>query len=385
MSSGELTTDELIRLVRGVFGWTAADRSMAILLDLPGGSAPDHPAWRERRALAADWHRRLSEDESGQAPQEVALIHYANVGSNNANLPTHGFPAQEGPPPETVQDLNGRPGVPFEELFERHRVLMALTEFSATAPLKLAAPRHGFRAATMGGFGPAMIPALKLDYEEVHRRCVELKGHLDAAIGAEIEFEAGGVRCLLFLDLRHRSAIASGGLIREPGTAGNLPSGETYIVPYEGERPGDPSRTRGRLPLEREGRLLVYTIEGNRLRSVDGEGPVADAEREKISREPAYANVAELGLGVLADYGVQPVGELLLDEKLGLHIAFGRSDHFGGSVGAGDFTSPDQVVHIDHVYLPQVQPSVRVLRVDLEQPGEQGRAMLPLMRDGVYV
>jgi phosphoribosylaminoimidazole-succinocarboxamide synthase len=33
-------------------------------------------------------------------------------------------------------------------------------------------------------------------------------------------------------------------------------------------------------------------------------------------------------------------------EKLGLHIAFGRSDHFGGQVGAAKFSKPEEVVHV---------------------------------------
>ena len=40
-----------------------------------------------------------------------------------------------------------------------------------------------------------------------------------------------------------------GGLLLEPGTAGNLPSGETYIVPYEGEIDGDPTASRGQMPV----------------------------------------------------------------------------------------------------------------------------------------
>jgi hypothetical protein len=76
------------------------------------------------------------------------------------------------------------------------------------------------------------------------------------------------------------------------------------------------------------------------------------------------------------------VGELLLDEKLGLHLAFGRSDHFGGSVGPGQFSAPERVVHIDRVYIPEVQPAIRVVAVDLE--GVDGTRE-PLMRDGRYV
>ena len=156
-------------------------------------------------------------------------------------------------------------------------------------------------------------------------------------------------------------------------------------MPYEGEIPGDASRSRGVLPLELDGELLAYRIDRNRIVEVMGDGPVAERERLEVAAEPAYANVAELGLGVLADYGVEPVGEILLDEKLGLHIAFGRSDHFGGTVGAAEFTSPERVVHIDRVYLPQVQPAVHVVSVDLTWSVGSDRETLPLMRNGAFV
>jgi leucyl aminopeptidase (aminopeptidase T) len=309
------------------------------------------------------------------------LVLYRNVRSNNADLPAEAWIHREGPLPAQADDAAG-PSVPMSSILSENRILIAATELSATAPLKLAAREFKFRAATMPGFTREMIPALRLDYEEIHRRCVDLKSRLDAAAGAEIRFEAGGRASRLHLDLRHRSATASGGLIRDPGVAANLPSGETFIVPYEGEIPGDPSRTSGVLPLELEGELFSLEIQENRVRSVDGPGPRAAAERAAMLAEPAYSNVAELGLGILAGYGIRPVGSLLLDEKLGLHIAFGRSDHFGGRIGAKDFSSPDKVVHIDRVYLPEVQPAVRVPSVDLEMPGG---ASVPLMRDGKYV
>ena len=42
----------------------------------------------------------------------------------------------------------------------------------------------------------------------------------------------------------------------------------------------------------------------------------------------------------------------------------------------------DSVVHIDRVYIPELQPQVRVASVDLVD-GQQ--RVVPLMRDGVYV
>ena len=163
--------------------------------------------------------------------------------------------------------------------------------------------------------------------------------------------------------------------------AGNLPSGEAYIVPYEGERPGDPSRTQGTMPVQFGAEIVRYRIEGNVAVAVLSEGPAAKAEAEHLQREPAYGNLAELGLGVLAAFGVKPVGEILLDEKLGLHLAFGRSDHFGGQVGPAQFSSPGAVIHIDRVYVPETQPDVQVLAVDLIMPD---RSTVALMRDGAY-
>ena len=257
----------------------------------------------------------------------------------------------------------------FAEIFRTHSILMAVTELSATAPLKLMAKKFGFRAATMPGFSPAMVPSLRLDYEEINRRVVQLKEWLDRAEGADLTFQvAGGPECRLILDLRHRTGHASGGLLHEPGTAGNLPSGEAYIVPYEGEIEGDASASAGRLPVQFGNEVVVYEIAGNKAVRVEGQGAAARREAEYIAREPAYANLAELGLGVLADFGVKPCGSLLLDEKLGLHIAFGRSDHFGGQIGTAQFSRPEGVVHIDRVYLPSVQPLVQVRKVTLSGP-----------------
>jgi len=245
--------------------------------------------------------------------------------------------------------------------------VIALAELSATAPLKIAAPTYGLRAASMPGFSRAMIPALRLDFDDIQRRCESIKALLDPAEGALFRWTAGGRSGELALDLRFRSAVASGGVLRQPGLAGNLPSGETFIVPYEGEQPDQPSHTNGVLPLQLNGELFFLTIEANRVTAVEGDGPEARAQRLAFEQEPAYANVAELGLGILSDYGVKPVGETLLDEKLGLHIAFGRSNHFpGGTVGPDDFSHPGKVVHIDYIYLSETQPAVTIDALEID-------------------
>ncbi|MEM9557265.1 MAG: hypothetical protein AAGC60_23605 [Acidobacteriota bacterium] len=398
-SPDDLSSQEWRALVDSVFRPGPADRRLLLLTDLPdpeGGRRPDHPAWRARRSMVAAWAERLASafgagDEDDRL--EVVLGVYRNVGTNNADLPARAWRVD----PASLASSNLAHGgllddaaaVDLHELLESADLVLAPTELSTTAPLKLLAPRLGFRAATMPGFRRDMLPALRLDYDEVDRRVRRLAALLTAADRAELAFDADGLECRLTLDLRGRSAHASGGLVREVGQAGNLPSGEAYIVPYEGERPGEPSRSAGTMPVELDGELLLYTIEQNRAVAVrsrgladGGEGPRLDSERNRLRAEPAYANLAELGLGVLGPMGVEPIGVVLLDEKLGLHIAFGRSDHFGGTVGAADFTSPDTVVHIDRVYLPSLQPRVTVRAVDLVDADGTRRE---LMRDGEYV
>lgn len=359
---------ELFALVKRVFNLRPEDTRLAILVDLPDEVSPDHDAWRARRQMAIDWARRLHE-MTPSTGLRVSLCLYRNVRHNNADLPEtawicEGDELRAVQCPASVQELGpGLRSLPMTEVLAQHPVMLAPTQFSATAPLKLAGPKLGFRAATMPGFSPDMIPALRLDYVEVNRRVGILKDLLDRAAGAAFRFEVDGTTpYALLLDLRFRTAHASGGLLPKPGTAGNLPSGEAYIVPYEGERDGEPSRSNGKLPVQLGADLVVYEIRANRAVAVfEPSNDTAREQAQLLVREPAYGNLAELGLGVLADFGVQPTGEILLDEKLGLHIAFGRSDHFGGIVGASSFSCADAVVHIDRVYTRNLQPRIRVI------------------------
>jgi hypothetical protein len=382
MSDDSLTADELLALLGRVFAPTDEDRSVAILVDLPDEALADNPDWRARRQIAAGWATALDGADPAQWP-EVSLICYRNVRTNNADLPATAAVIDPEAAPETADCLPAGTEQPFEDLLAAASVVLAPTELSTTAPLKVLAPRLGFRAATMPGFSPAMIPALRLDYVEVNRRVWWLKELLDRSQACDIRFTVDGSRKLdLHLDLRHRTAHASGGLLPARGTAGNLPSGEAYIVPYEGELEGDLTGTSGVLPIQLGDEVVEFRIRDNRAVGVLSRGPESDRARHHLASEPAAGNVAELGLGVLADFGVDPIGEVLLDEKLGLHIAFGRSEHFGGQVGPAQFSAPEAVIHQDHVYLPELQPRVVPELVTLEL--EDGSA-LDLMRDGGYV
>jgi len=375
-----MTAAELSALVARVFQPTPEDGRLGIMVDLPDERVSDDAAWAARRAIAAEWASLLAA-EAATAGYETRLLLYPNVRTNNGDLPDRCWIHSGGTVPATAAELDTAAAVPMGEVFDSFPMLLALTKFSSTAPLKVAARRHPMRAATMPGFTAEMIPALRLDYAEVNRRVDILKALLDRAAGADLVFRHPEGEDRLHLDLRHRTAHASGGLLPKRGVAGNLPSGESYIVPYEGEVPGDPSRSEGVLPVQFGTEVVRYHVVENRAIGVLTDGPESIRESALLAREPAYANLAELGLGVLAAFGVKPVGSVLLDEKLGLHIAFGRSEHFGGQVGPDAFSSPEAVVHVDRVYVPETQPDVVPAVVDLLF--EDGSS-LALMRDGEF-
>jgi len=382
--SETLTANELGRLIRRVFQPTVADRGLAILVDLPDDKLPDNSDWKARRETAVQWHQALQQAEAELDLDRITLAWYPNVGGNNADLPAHCHPAVDATVLHRAGDADGLSQLTFAELFAEHSLVLAPTELSATAPLKVATRAGGFRAATMPGFLASMIPALRLDYELINRRVKQLAGLLDEATGARFQFRVGPDRYYLTLDLRHNPGHASGGLFPDNGVAGNLPSGEAYIVPYEGEIDGDPSRSAGTMPVQLDGEVVLYRIAENKAVEVLSSGPVSEREAAYIKAEPAYANLSELGLGVLGDFGLKPTGTILLDEKLGLHIAFGRSDHFGGQVGPDDFSSPDAVVHIDRVYIPEVQPDVEVVTMTFAMPDGPRVVMRDGAWDGVF-
>lgn len=355
-----LTFPQLNSLLTTVFAPRPDERALTIFMDLPGGKLTDHAAWMDRRRIAADWYTMLAQNFGTLPFTAVNCCAYPNVGSNNGDLPrivmlidsdtgTH-MPPSEGE-------------VPLKRILEESSVVIAVTELSATAPLKILARDLGFRGATLPGFNRGMIPALGLDYEKINERVMKIKERMDRARAATVVLSSKGELYRLEIDLRFSEGHASGGIIRVPGTVANLPSGEAYIVPFEGDGEDSPSMTNGLLPVQFGENVVVFRIEQNRAISVEGEGSEASNQAAKLGEEPAYGNIAELGVGVLGDWGVQPVGNTLLDEKLGLHIAFGRSDHFGGKTSPRSFRDPANVVHIDWVYVPSCQPAIDVVSV----------------------
>jgi len=354
----DLSKKEILDLIVSVFPDFAKGEKLAFLVDFPRKAEDDSDKWRERREMAKRWSEILDLSKNEIGLGEVALYGYESVFANNADLPNEAYRLVEDKLPLLSSDLKSFEREEFRRIFSNFKIFIAMTEFSATAPLKNAAKIYGFRAATMPGFSSEMIPALRIDYKKVAKKVKYIKEKLDKAEGAEVNFLVNGEEYKTFFDLRHRKAHESSGRFPKKGTAGNLPSGEAYIVPYEGEY--DESKTEGIIPAQIDSDIVFYKIKNNKAFEVFGKGKSVEIEREHLKREPAYGNIAELGFGVLYEFGLKPIGEILLDEKLGFHIAFGRSDHFGGQVGPKDFSSPEEVIHLDRIYIKEIQPNVLV-------------------------
>lgn len=370
-----------------IFGSSTQMRRYALLVDVPPAADQDTEQWRDRRAIATEWMREAHLAMLlGLTQDSFELLAYEAVGSANADLlhPARCIRVASDAIPATASELAqyDAPAMDFEELYANYDCLVALTQYSATAPLKMAAKKHGFKAATMPGFTRAMISALGVDLDEVERRCVHYANLLTKAEHATISFAVHGVHAaILHMDLRHRTAVASTGRLQHPGSAGNLPSGEAFIVPYEGEIAGDKSQTQGILPIELDGEILYCCVEQNQVVRVRILSLGQEFDSAAFLHEPALGNVAELGLGVLAQLGIQPVGSVLLDEKLAPHIAFGRSEHLGGVTSPKAFKDPKNVSHDDFVFHPKMMPNVCIESIVLQIDKEE----LCIYKDGAYV
>lgn len=338
---------------------------VVVACDLPRRSEDDTPAWADRRAMAVEWREAMEELGRARGFRTLPLLTYHATGANNAELPVHAH-------------LEGREVELGPTLLDTTLALF-LTQFSATAPLDgFTREKDDFRAASMPGLARSMQDtALAADYREVARRCRILSEALEGADTVEVRFSTGD-ECRF--DIRFRHPEADDGYLprHKPGDRIiNLPSGETFIVPYEGERPDELSQTEGILPVQVGEELARLRVEANRIVAVEGDGELVARLTAVFAADPARRNVAEVAFG--CNDRARVWGNVLEDEKAGFHWAYGRSDHLGGVVGVAAFTSPAMVVHQDIVYAagnPIQVTDATVVR---------GTLRTPIMRDGGYV
>ena len=308
---------------------------VTVMHDLPHGNIADDDMWKERRQMAADWREGLAARADRGGVTVNPRVTYMATGSNNAELPS------------TVR--MGDADKPLEELINSSTIILAMPQFSATAPLyPYARNADRLRIASMTGVAKFMEETgLSADYHKIGKQCKKLEDIFNRANAAEVEFSTGH-KCYFDLPLENKALIDDG--ILHPERAGsdealsNLPAGEVFCVPNE----NDDSETKGELPAYVGNDIAVYIAENNRIRDVRGSGPEVEALKAKFAADRGWQNIAEFAIGL--NDKAKVTGIVLEDEKAGFHWAYGRSDHFGGQCGPDQFNSPENVVHLDIVY-----------------------------------
>lgn len=299
-----------MKLFKDVFA-PKPDEHVLFLIDLPHDDLTDSTMWRDRRQMAAEWKSMF--DAMGQKKDfSVSIKTYSATGVNNAPLPKN-----------------------ILELVKQSNLVIAMTEFSATASLASLCQKKGSitRCVSMPGVERRMEhTSFQADYRKVKKYAIALKKILDKSTGARISFSTDDS---LFIDLRNRTAGADTGECIKTGQAINFPSGEGFKAPYEATddeiKQFGKSKTEGILPIYDNQDILKAEVQENQITAVRGVSQKDNDLNQFFSDNPTRRNIAELGIG--CNPKAKVIGNILEDEKVpGLHIAYGTSSHLGGNI-----------------------------------------------------
>ncbi len=256
-----MTSLNLRKLFVDIFA-PAAGENVLFLVDIPTETYPDTDAWQNRREMAKRWYGKLSELATDLDINVLPMAFYHATGANNAPLPDQGIVEKK--------------ELPMREIIKDTNLCIAMTEYSASAPLFVYGKEFPkLRSASMPGVAPRMEnTALAADYEKVYERAHLLANKLSTADTARVLWSTDQE---FVFDLRFRKAEADDGRLHpnlppENPRVINLPSGEAYIAPYEGEHEGEISQTIGEIPVWKDEELFSFVIKKNRIIDAQGDG-----------------------------------------------------------------------------------------------------------------
>ena len=351
-----------------VFAPQAGERVL-LLVDEPTAQQPLNADWEARYALADEWHGAFAKLGKERGFEVLPILRFPAAAAHQAPFPEFGT-------------LDGR-SVSIDDTLDQVSLAIGMNEVSMTSGLAMACMRRpgaaNFRAASAPLLRKDMENAcLAIDYKALRYRCRVLAALIEDAVAAEVEFTTGD-RCRF--DLRHRRPGVDNGYLRrdkEGIPLINLPSGEVWITPYEGEIAGDAPRTEGVIPVARgDGSVALFRVEANRVVAVEGENPARGYYRRIFDADPMRRNVGEIAFG--CNPGARVSGLYIEDEKAGFHWGFGRSDFLGGTVGPAHFLNESTVMHIDNPYARDCPITVSADLID----AAGGRTAV--LRSGNYV
>lgn len=211
------------------------------------------------------------------------------------------------------------------------RVIIAMSNNSSshTNYRKLAC-HAGARFASLPHFDPDMFgSSMDVDWSALSDRTARLVAAVNRAEWVNVECPNGTA---MHICKRGRDAGGDDGLLTTPGCFGNLPAGEAYLAPLEGESHGVMVVEWG--PTRKLENPLTLTIADGRAVRIDGSDPLRSVLEARFAENDACRNLAELGIGT-NDKASRPDNVLEAEKIMGtIHLALGDNTGFGGVVAA---------------------------------------------------
>ena len=260
-----------------------------------------------------------------------------------------------------------------DDIYANYDIILAITDYSLTAPLTASAKIHNFRGATLHGVNDIILNSgLSVDYNVISKQSELFRQVLDKSENFEIDFEVFGTTSTLKIDCSQQSAQKSHGLcpLGKPDVA-NLPAGEVYFVP---------TSASGSFPFRfSDGTLAQMDVENGAIVNaslIRGDQQKVDDRNTQLKDDPATGIIGELGFGTqLLPFS----GKDIQDEKIlgTCHVATGRSDHLGGNLTPELFNSRLNASHDDILYAPPKTPEITVSEVRMLKNGQT----IPILRN----
>ena len=269
-------------------------------------------------------------------------------------------------PEDLATDAGGKSLSLENDICSKYDLILAITDYSLTAPLTALAKRYGFRGATLHGVNETILGSgLSVDYRVISEQAETFRSVLDQADFFELEFELDDRKYQLRIDCEGQTAQKSHGLC-PPGKpdVANLPAGEVYFVP---------TGANGSFPFQfSDGTIAEMVVSDGAIREavfIKGDSSLVDARNRQLKEDPATGIIGELGFGTQ----ILPFsGKDIQDEKIfgTCHVATGRSDHLGGNLTPDLFASRLNASHDDILFAPPKTPEINVSQVVLHKDGE---------------
>ena len=358
----EFSEFNLINLLTTCFGFPSDDLRIAILIDLPElDMMKDHSFLGHEnfsvQSYAVDQFLNPLKGEVGNEYNVKNVDMYAFKTTYGSNLD----------PEDDAMDVQGNLLSLESDVYPNYDLILAITDYSLTAPLTAKAKEYNFRGATLHGLNQTILNSgLSVDYNKISRQAEVFREVLTKADFFELCFEINGTEYSLKLHCNGQEAQKSHGLC-PPGKpdVANLPAGEVYFVPESAE---------GSFPFRfKDGTIAELIVEKGRIihaKFLSGDIELVESRNKQLAEDPATGIIGELGFGTqLLPFS----GKDIQDEKIfgTCHVATGRSDHLGGNLTPDLFNSKMNASHDDILYAPPKTPEIIVSSVKMQKGGEE--------------